>query len=81
MKFVSTIVAAAALFELALAQISGEATCYFANGTALPKKPGYLAASWRKLGLVSALSWQLHLLRDKPLQHTERRPSQRLHQG
>ena len=37
MKFVSTIVAAAALFE-----ISGEATCYFANGTALPKTPGYL---------------------------------------
>lgn len=42
MKFVSTTIAAAALFELALAQISGEATCYFANGTALPKTPDYL---------------------------------------
>ncbi|KAF3000243.1 hypothetical protein E8E13_007679 [Curvularia kusanoi] len=42
MKFVSTAIAAACFFKLALAQVSGQPTCYFANGTALPKNPTYL---------------------------------------
>ncbi|KZM18430.1 uncharacterized protein EKO05_0001324 [Ascochyta rabiei] len=42
MKFLSTAFSAMFLFELALAQVSGQATCYFANGTATPKTPDYL---------------------------------------
>ncbi|KAF9696253.1 hypothetical protein EKO04_006213 [Ascochyta lentis] len=42
MKLLSTVISATFLFELALAQVSGQATCYFANGTATPKTPDYL---------------------------------------
>ena len=42
MKSLATVIAAASLISIALAQVSGQATCYFANGTAIPKTPDYL---------------------------------------
>lgn len=42
MKLLSHAVPATFLFRLALAQVSDQPTCYFANGTALPNRPGYL---------------------------------------